>query len=124
MVNREPYYSGVFSMAIPVLASEMFDVRVPAVLAEVKPRVGMVYLIKIPGTGGGEWTLDLISPEPTCKKGNLGGARCTVEIEYADLKRILLQPTLAMQLYFQGKIKIQGDVQSLLKLQPLFSALA
>lgn len=111
-------------MSIPNTAQEMFNERVPEVLSRVKPRVGMVYLIKIPGVGGGEWTLDLISPEPSCKPGNAGGARCTIIMSYDHMKQIMLQPMVATQLYFQGKVKVEGDITAVIKLQPLFSALA
>lgn len=111
-------------MAIPNFPDELFNERMPEVLSRTKPRVGMVYLIKIPGAGGGEWTLDLVSPEPTCKPGNSGDARCTVEIAFSDLKDVMLQPMLATKLYFQGKIKVTGDPQGLMKLQPLLSSLA
>lgn len=111
-------------MAIPASADELFNKRVPAVLAEKKLRVGMVYLFKITGPGGGEWTVDLFSPEPTCKPGNVGGARCTIELSLEDLKTVMLEPLAASKLYFQGKIKVVGDLQAVFKLQPFLSALA
>lgn len=111
-------------MAIPATPEELFDVRVPKVLAEKKMRVGMVYLFKISGPGGGDWTVDLISPEPSCKKGDDGQARCTVEMSYDNLKKVMLEPLSAGRLYFEGKIKVVGDPQALLKLRPFLSALA
>lgn len=111
-------------MALANSAQELFDEKVPKVLAEKKPRVGMVYLFKITGPGGGEWTLDLVSPEPRCIKGDTGESRCTVEVSYEDFKQILLQPFAATQLYFRGKLKVVGDVQAVLKLQPVFQMLA
>lgn len=111
-------------MPLPASPDELFNKRVPEVLAAKKPRVGMVYLFKITGPGGGEWTVDLFSPEPSCKPGNTGDARCTIEMTFEDFKKVMTQPSAAMQLYFTGKIKVVGDIQAVMKLQPVLAAFA
>lgn len=108
-------------------ASELFDTKVPTLFAQHPdkvPRVGMVYCFKLTGPGGGTWTVDLASPTPTCKPGDGGQARCTIEVAYSDFQNILLQPNLGMQLYFQGKLKVSGDMMAVTKLQPLFALIA
>lgn len=108
-------------------AQELFDVKIPNLFQdhpEKVKRIGMVFLFKITGPGGGTWTVDLASPSPSCTPGASGQQRCTVEISFNDLKNVLLQPQLAVQLYFQGKVKIQGDPMMLAKLQPLFALIA
>lgn len=113
-------------MAIPGSAAELFDEKLPAVLAKHPElrKAGMVYCMNITGAGGGKWSIDLVSPVPTCKPGASPDARCTIEVGLADFKNVLLQPNLATQLYFQGRIKVQGDVLAVTRLQPLFALMA
>lgn len=109
---------------MPQSASELFNTQVPQALAahpEKAKEIGAVYLFKITGDGGGEWTVDLASATPSCKPGVHGTAQCTLELTHEDFKAMLGNPTLGMQLYFQGKLKVTGDPMLATKLQKLFS---
>ena len=109
---------------MPQNAQELFNDQVPKAIAS-KPdkakEIGAIYLFKISGEGGGEWTVDLASAEPFCKPGVHGTAQCTIEVAHEDFKAMLGNPTLGMQLYFQGKLKVTGDPMLATKLQKLFS---
>ena len=52
----------------------------------------------------------------------LGGARvdCTIEVSDADFEVMVTDPAQAMQLFFQGKIKVTGDPVLATKLGNLF----
>jgi hypothetical protein len=107
-------------------AQELFDSRVPSTLARDPGKareIGAVYLFKISGEGGGEWTVDLASPAPSCKPGSPGQRTvdCTIEIAHEDFKAMVGKPALAMQFYFQGKMKVSGDPMLATKLQKLLS---
>ena len=105
-------------------AKELFDVKVPESLAkhpEKAKEIGAVYLFKITGEGGGEWTVDLASETPFCKPGTHGIASCTIEVGGTDFVSMLGNPAAGMQLYFQGKLKVTGDPLLATKLQKLFS---
>jgi hypothetical protein len=109
---------------VPESASELFDKQVPAALAahpDKAKEIGAVYLFKITGDDGGEWTVDLQSATPTCTKGVHGTAQCTIEVAHADFKSMLANPAMGMQLYFQGKLRVTGDPMLATKLQKLFS---
>jgi alkyl sulfatase BDS1-like metallo-beta-lactamase superfamily hydrolase len=107
-------------------AQELFDSRVPRTLAgdpSKAKEIGAVYLFKITGERGGEWTLDLASPAPSCKPGNPDQrtADCTIEIAHEDFEAMIGKPALAMQFYFQGKMKVSGDTMLATKLQKLLA---
>ncbi len=107
-------------------AQELFDTQVPDSLAKSSAKareIGAIFLFQISGDGGGEWTVDLASPEPSCQRGNpeQRTAHCTIEIAHEDFKDMLRAPPLAMQLYFQGKLKVTGDVMLATKLHKLFA---
>src|SRR5215468_1579507 len=104
-------------------ASQLFDEQVPKAIAanpEKAKEIGAVYLFKISGDGGGEWTVDLASAAPSCKPGAHGTPNCTVEVSHEDFKALLGNPALGMQLYFQGKLRVTGDPMLATKLQKLF----
>lgn len=106
-------------------AQQLFDEQVPATLAkspEKAKEIGAVYMFKVTGDGGGEWTVDLASDAPSCKPGNPDGktAQCTIEVAHEDFKAMLGNPALGMQLYFQGKLRVTGDPMLATKLQKLF----
>ncbi len=96
----------------PNSAAELFDEALPDRLKqhpEKAKEVNAVYLFKITGEGGGDWTVDLASDPPTCTRGDSGKAQCTVEVSHEDFKSMLANPQVGMQLYFQGKLKVSGD---------------
>src|SRR5574342_1359953 len=107
----------------PNSAAELFDEALPARLTqhpEKAKEVNAVYLFKITGEGGGDWTVDLASDPPTCTTGDTGKAQCTIEVSHEDFKAMLGNPQVGMQLYFQGKLKVTGDPMLATKLQQFF----
>ncbi len=81
--------------------------------------INAIFLFKIAGDDGGTWTVDLKSDEPGVKEGDAGGADCTLEMTSEDWKSISDNPQSAMQLYFQGKLKVSGNAMLATKLQQL-----
>lgn len=108
---------------MPTSVKEFFDTRVPEVLAkhpEKAKEVAAIYLFKISGADGGTWTADLVSTPPTCVPGEAKPAQCTIEASDADFRTMIdggMQA--AMQLFFSGKLKIQGDPNLATKLSKL-----
>lgn len=113
-------------MQAPRTARELFDSYIPEAFAKQPARVneiGAVIAFRITGEDGGEWTVDAVTKPPTCTSGISDRAQCTVEIDSADLARLLDQPSIGMQLYFQGKIRMKGDPMVAMKLQNLFAVI-
>ena len=107
----------------PTSASDLFDNILPASVAKnpaAAQQVGAVYVFKITGEGGGEWTVDLKSSPPSISKGVLAGAECTMESTNADFVSMLQNPNLGMQLFMQGKLRVSGNPMLAMKLQNLF----
>lgn len=111
-------------MSTPKNAIELFDVQMPQALAKSPDKakeVGAVYVFKITGEGGGEWTVDLKSDSPGITKGVQPGANCTIEVANADFVDMLQNPAKGMQLFMQGKLRVTGDPMLAMKLQKLFA---
>ena len=81
--------------------------------------VGAIYLFKITGEGGGEWTVNL-KDDPGVKPGDLGNADCTFELSAEDWDRLRGNPEAGMQMYFQQKLKVTGNIMLATKLQQIF----
>jgi hypothetical protein len=108
---------------MPTSVKEFFDIRVPGALSkhpEKAKDMGAVYLFKISGPDGGTWTADLKSATPTCVPGASGTPQCTIEASDADFRTMIDggMPA-AMQLFFSGKLKVQGDPNLATKLTKL-----
>jgi hypothetical protein len=109
---------------LPKSATDLFDTILPASIAknpDAARSVGAVYVFKIAGEGGGEWTVDLASATPAVSKGIHGTANCTIEVAHTDFLSMLTNPALGMQLFMQGKLRVAGDPMLAMKLQKIFS---
>ncbi len=109
---------------VPENAQVLFNHDVPEALKKFPDKareIGAIYLFKIAGDGGGEWTVDLQSNPPEVHQGDKGNAQCTFEVQHEDFKQMLTNPAMGMQLYFQGKLKVTGDPMLATKLQKLFA---
>ena len=104
-------------------AKTIFDEKMPKAFTSNPDKVkdlNAVYLFKITGDRGGTWTVDCKSDPPTVAAGENGGADCTIEVSDADFEVMVTDPAQAMQLFFQGKIKVTGDPVLATKLGNLF----
>lgn len=108
---------------MPKDAQELFNHLVPEGLKQFPDKVhalNAIYCFKITGEGGGEWTVDCSKNPPTCTRGDSGRAQCTVKISSEDLNSLLSDPSASLQLYFQGRLYVTGDLMLAMKLQQLF----
>jgi putative sterol carrier protein len=109
---------------MPVDIQRLFNEELPAALAknaDDAKTVGAKFQLNITGPTGGEWNIDVTSGGPTCKPGS-GPADCTMTLTDEDFQKLLENPQAnGMQLYFAGKLKMQGNPMLAVKLQKLFS---
>lgn len=104
-------------------AKTLFNEKMPAALAKDPARakdLDAVYLFKVTGERGGIWTVDCKAETPTVVEGEGAAPECTIELADEDFEAMLKDPQMAMQLFFQGKIKITGDPVLATKLGNLF----
>ena len=105
-------------------ATTLFNEKLPATL-EANPakakELDAIFLFKISGDNGGTWTVDLKADAPSVNEGDSGSAECTIEMTDEDFEEMMKDPALGMQLFFQGKLKIEGDPMLATKLQNIFA---
>lgn len=59
-------------------------------------------------TGAGVWTLDLKTPPGSVTEGAADGAGCTITVTKENWEALLAKPSLGMQLFMTGKLKVKG----------------
>jgi len=107
----------------PKNAQDLFNHLVPEGLRQFPNEahaLNAIYCFKVTGEEGGEWTVDCSKNPPSCTKGDNGKAQCTVKLSSEDLNLLLGNPNASLQLYFQGRLHVSGDLMMAMKLQQLF----
>ena len=80
-------------------------------------QVGAVYKFVLEGDGGGTWIMNL-RDNVGVTEGD-GEAQCTIKMNAADYVDMMEGRTTGQQLFFSGRLKIEGDMGLAMKLQKL-----
>ncbi|MBI3179284.1 MAG: SCP2 sterol-binding domain-containing protein [Deltaproteobacteria bacterium] len=83
--------------------------------------IGAVYKFVLAGDGGGTWVMNL-KDAPGVTEGD-GTAACTIKMAASDYVDMLEGRANGQQLFFSGKLKIEGDMGLAMKLQKLTEVL-
>lgn len=71
--------------------------------------------------GAGEWFIDCTDSGPKCVAGTGEGADVTIDVTAEDFQALHENPQAnGMQLFFAGKLKVQGNQMLAMKLSKLF----
>lgn len=90
--------------------------------ASAASQVGATYKFILQGEGGGTWIVAL-KDSPAIIDGD-GDADCTIQMAAADYVDMVEGKTQAQQLFFAGKLQIDGDIGLAMKLQALNDLMA
>ena len=109
-------------MAVDI--QKLFNEEIPAKIAEhgdAAKQVGATFQINITGDGGGEWFINASDSGPSIQSGKQA-ADCTITLTSEDFQKFHENPQAnGMQLFFSGKLKIDGNQMLAMKLSKLFS---
>lgn len=110
-------------MAVDI--KNLFETQLPEAIAKNPDKaaeIGHVFQMNISGDGGGSWTINTTKNNggPSCVAGT-ATAECTINIASEDFQKLVENPQAnGMQLFFAGKLKVQGNQMLAMKLQKLF----
>lgn len=79
--------------------------------------VSAVYKFVLGGDGGGTWIVNM-KDNPGVTEGD-GEAQCTIKMDAKDFVDMFEGRANGQQLFFAGKLKIEGDMGLAMKLQKL-----
>lgn len=85
--------------------------------ASLSESFGAVYKFTLEGEGGGTWVLNL-KDAPGVSEGD-GPADCTISLSAEDFVALVEGRESGQQLFFQGRLRIDGDMGLALKLEKL-----
>ncbi len=86
-----------------------------------KANVGAIYKFVLDGDGGGTWVMNL-KDNVGITEGD-GEAQCTIKMAAADYVAMVEGKANGQQLFFSGKLKIEGDMGLAMKLQKAMEVL-
>jgi putative sterol carrier protein len=79
--------------------------------------IGAVYKFALEGDDGGTWVMDL-RDDPKVTEGD-GEAQCVIKMSAGDFVDMIEGRANPQQLFFMGKLRIEGDMGLAMKLQPI-----
>ena len=100
-----------------------FETEIPAKIKndpDTAKEVDAIFLFKITGDNGGEWTVNL-KDDLGVLAGDQGNAECTIELSAENWEKISDDPAAAMELFFSGDLVVTGDAMLATKLQQILS---
>lgn len=90
--------------------------------ASAASAVDATYKFVLDGAGGGTWILSL-KGSPSIKQGD-GEAECTIKMAGQDFVDMLERRAQGQDLFFAGRLQIEGDMGLAMKLQALVEIMA
>jgi hypothetical protein len=104
-----------------VAVKDFFETFLPAKIskdASTASNVNAIFLFTITGAEAGQWTVNL-KDNIGVTAGDAGNSECQIECSSEDWALIQQNPQSAMQLYFEGKLKVSGNVMLATNLQSI-----
>lgn len=89
---------------------------------EMASQVGALYKFVLGGDGGGTWLVDLRA-DPSIQEAD-GAAQCSITMTASDFVAMMTNEVAPQDLFFGGKLQIDGDIMLAMKLQALPPLLA
>jgi putative sterol carrier protein len=83
--------------------------------------IGAVFKFSLEGAGGGDFIVNL-KDKPGVSEGD-GPAECTIRMTAQDFVDLTEGKANGQQLFFTGKLKVEGDMSLALRLQSLMDIL-
>lgn len=90
--------------------------------ASAASQVGAIYKFVLEGEGGGTWIVAL--KDSPCITDGDGDAECVIKMAASDYVEMVEGKSEAQQLFFAGKLQIDGDMGLAMKLQALNELMA
>jgi putative sterol carrier protein len=101
-------------------AAELFE-RMPEVFdAQKAGDLNATVLFDLSGEGGGKWHVNVADGVCTTGEGAVEEPTATIRMDAADYVDMVAGRLNAMEAFMQQKIRVEGDLSTVMKFQTLF----
>jgi putative sterol carrier protein len=107
-------------MADPTNMNELFEQMKENFLPEMAANINGTIQLKLTGEGGGDYYLELKNGTFNPQQGTYPTPNMTITASVEDYIKISTGKLDGMMAFFQGKLKVQGDVTLAQKMQKIF----
>jgi len=102
------------------LAAELFE-RMPEFFDAAKAgNMNATVLFDLSGEGGGKWHVKVADGVCTTGEGEVIAPTATIRMEATDYADMVAGRLNAMEAFMQQKIRVEGDLSTVMKFQTLF----
>ena len=100
---------------------EIFEEMPKRLNVEQASSVNMKIGFDLSGEEAGAWLLTVAGGEATTSQGSAEGADATIKMDSEDYKKMVTGALNPMTAFMTGKVKVDGDLSSVMKMQTLFN---
>ncbi len=100
--------------------AELFE-RMPSQFqADKAGDMNAVILFDLSGEGGGQWSVAIADGACDVQVGAADSPKATVRMDAGDYKDMITGKLNPMMAFMSGKVKVEGDLNTVMKFQQLF----
>lgn len=100
---------------------EMFEQMPNVFNAAAAGDMNATILFDLTGDGGGQWHANIANGGCTTAKTGVDNPTATIRMDAQDYKDMVAGRLNAMTAFMTGKIKVEGDLATIMKFQQLFN---
>lgn len=100
--------------------AELFEKMPSQFQADKAGDMNAVILFDLSGEGGGQWSVKIADGACDITKGAADSPKATVRMDAGDYKDMITGKLNPMMAFMSGKVKVEGDLNSVMKFQQLF----
>ncbi len=100
--------------------AELFEKMPGQFQADKAGDMNAVILFDLSGEGGGQWSVKIADGACDITKGVADSPKATVRMDAGDYHDMITGKLNPMMAFMSGKVKVEGDLNSVMKFQQLF----
>jgi len=82
--------------------------------------VNMVLVFRLSGDNGGDWTIKIADGAVDVNEGAADSPSATINMDGDDYVKMMSGELNPMMAFMSGKVKVDGDLNSVMKMQSIF----
>ena len=100
--------------------AELFEKMPGQFQADKAGDMNAVILFDLSGEGGGQWSVTIADGKCAIAQGTASSPKATVRMDAGDYHDMITGKLNPMMAFMSGKVKVEGDLNTVMKFQQLF----